>query len=304
MIDVITGRDINSVWGSFILNNLTDGEYSFTNDWGIDLKTIEASVAGGTSYGVILLGKPIEENQVASLDNTLESMASMPFNIVGHFANWGETLSIPISEVDEKVNYVTKLVDIIGSGQEIVKFKDEPSKEFAKGIAEGLQSHQQYDGGMLGKSLMLLAELYQVDIINKDYKSIEDIGNTEEVVLRSLRRNMKDYVNRKIEEADMQITNKGTIVVSLFADRYDNELGQLFIKSLAKDGRKVIILMGKQTRGDDIYHIRTSEGISAKEVAQTLNNGQGKDRAATVFLPKGNQSVYNTINTTLNSADI
>lgn len=304
MYDVIAGRDIYSYWGAFILNNLTSQEYNFKFSNRLDIEIIEDSVVEGESSGVILLGVPVAKNQMESLNSVMEPMVDLPFISNYHFANWGETVPLLTSIVDEDTNFVTMLVKEVAEGKELIKFKDEESEKYAKAISEGLQSHHKYDGGLLGKNLMLLAELYGEELRNKKYSSVVDMGDTEEGVLLSLQRNMKEYVYRKIEEVFMHELDSGVIVVTLFAEQHINELGRVLINSLAVNGRKVIVMIGRQTRGDDMYRIRTSEGVSAVEVARKLNNGKGKERAATVFLPKGNQAVYNTIITALNSANI
>lgn len=304
MYEVYSGTDIYGVWGAFILDKLTDKEYEFNFNYGLDFETIEEDIDKGKSEGVILLGKPVSDNQIQRVEKYLEEINNLPFTMNYHFANWGETIGVDTSVVDEELNYTSVLVREISKGEGFIKFKDNESEDFAKLIAEGLQSHHKYDGGLAGKNLMLLANLYGSNLLKKDYSSIEDIGDTEEEVLTSLRSNMKEYVNRKIEEADIKVLDSELIVVSLFAEQHINELGEVFIKSLSRTGSKVVVLMGKQTRGDDLYRIRTSEGVSANEVANTLNGGSGKERAATVFLPRGNQPVYNTIVRTLNSANM
>lgn len=305
MIKVYTSTDIYGVWGSFILNNLTEGDYEFNFNKGLDFNKLKEDIdEDADSYCVVLLGKPIKENQVALVENALSEVRNLPFTMTYHLANWGDKIDVDVSTVDTKVNYTSKLIEEISKGTGFIKFKNKASEEFAKRIGEGLQSHHKYDGGLLGKNLMLLAELYQKDLINKSYIKIEDIGTLEEDVLTSLRRNMSNYVSRKVEEADIQVLDSGVIVVSLFAEQHINELGKVIIDSLSRNGSKVVVLIGKQTRGDDLFRIRTSEGVSASGVAHTLNRGKGKERAATVFLPKGNQPVYNTIVRTLNSADV
>lgn len=304
MLEVIASNDLYSLWGAYILEKLVKKEVSIKFSQGINVEEIQEVADKENSYGVILLGKPIQENQVEAVEQALQGTVETPFTKAYHLANWGENLNVDLSIVDEELNFVTKLVENIETGDSFLEFKDVESARFAREIADGLQSHHKYDGGVSGKNLMLIAELYGENLLERDYLSLENMGDVEGIVLKSLQDNMKYYANKKIEEANIQVTDSGTIVVSLFAEKHVNEIGRAFIKSLTANGSEAVVLIGKQTKRDDIYHIRTSEGISAREVALKLNRGKGKERAATVFLPKGNTPIYNTIIRTLNSANI
>lgn len=302
MLEVIADTNIYGLWGAYILDKLTDTKFSIKFEKGVNIKSLEDSANSEDSLGVVLL-KPIQESQVESVEAVLQEFDT-PFTSAYHFANWGEEISIDVSVVDVEVNLVTKLVETVDAGDAFIKFIDEDAANFAREISKGLQSHHLYDGGVLGKNLMLLSEFYKEDLLNNSYNSIEDMGDKEEKVLKRLNNNMKEYVGRKVGEANLQVLNSGVIVVSLLAERYVNELGRTFIESLTANGSRVVVLIGQQTKGDDLYRIRTSEGVSASQVAHELNRGKGKERAATVFLPKGNTPIYNTIIRTLNSANI
>lgn len=299
MLEVITGNDLYSVWGSYILDKLTTADINFHFTKGLKLEDLRELAIGENTYGVVLLGKSLQESQVETINEIMQEITDQPFTKGYHFANWGETLGIDVSVVDNEINFVSKLVEEITLNPDFIKFKDEGSQKFAEDIAEALQSHHKYDGGAVGKRLMLLAELYGEDLLFRNYESIEDIGTIEGLTVQRLEKNMKTYTQKKVDEANLQVLDSGVIVVSLFAEKHVNELGKLFIDSLSANGSKVVVLIGKQTRGDDIYHIRTSLGVSASDVAYALNKGKGKERAATVFLPKGNQAIYNTIYTVL-----
>ena len=304
MLKILTGTDIYSIWGTYIIVNLTetDTEVEFVRK--MDVGLVSEAVSGENTYGVVLMGQPIQENQVEAVEQALRETTEIPFTKAYHFANWGETLNIDVSIVDEEINFVSKLVENIETRDSFIKFKDKESAVFARQIAEGLQSHHVYDGGVIGKNLMLLSELYGEHLLEQRYDNLEQMGDKEELVLKSLNKNMKEYVQRKVEEANIQVLDSGVVVVSLFAEKHINELGRFFINSLSANGNRVIVMIGRQTRGDDMYRIRTSEGVSASQVAHKLNKGKGKERAATVFLPKGNEPVYNTIIRALNSANI
>lgn len=297
MIYVISSKNLYGLWGSFILNNLTTEEYRFEFTNKVNPNNIDFR---DNDMGIILLGIPLQENQVKSFQSNISNLTDIPFVTAQHYANWGEGLNNLDSYIDTERNFTQLLHETINNGEEIIKYRDKESATLGKQITDALQSHHEYDGKKMGKDLMLLADYYGERLVDKNYKNFNDLYSKERETLAILNTQMKSYIDKKISQADIQELADRTAVVSLHAERYVNELGRVFINSLTNSYDKVIVMVGKNTKGDDMYHIRTSEGVSATEVAQDLNNGGGKERAATVFLPKGNQYVYNTIITTLN----
>lgn len=308
MINILTTGDVFSYWGAYIIQNLTDTEIKLNNIPKINIKELREMVSDEEHSGIILLGVPVEENQVRIVDDTLEPLTGFPFITCEHYANWGSKLVNTQSYVDQEQNYLVGLVNNIVAGNTIYKFADKEAEELALDIVDSLQSYHTFEANTRkerGDQLILLSDFYKEGLVGHgNYSNIEGLLDANQGVINRLKINRTDYINRKLEQAVISRLDTGTLVVTLNAERHINEIGESFINGLGKGADEVIVLIGHTTRGDDLYHIRTSEGVNAGEVARTLNYGDGKEHVATVFLSKANQPIYNTIYKVLNSADV
>lgn len=110
-------------------------------------------------------------------------------------------------------------------------------------------------------------------------------------VFRSLRENRWDAISHAIKRTRATVINS-TVVCFLYAEQYPNEIAHKLIDFYRQHNyEKVIVFVGKHTKGDDMFSVR-SYGVDASHVAYRLNNGKGKPNTATVFLGNAGNATY------------
>lgn len=111
-------------------------------------------------------------------------------------------------------------------------------------------------------------------------------------VFRSLRETRWDAISQAIKRTKATVINS-TVICFLYAEQYPNEIAHKLIDFYRQHNyEKVIVFVGKHTKGDDMFSIR-SYGVDASEVAYRLNRGKGKPNTATVFLGNSGNATYN-----------
>lgn len=125
------------------------------------------------------------------------------------------------------------------------------------------------------------------------YDFVKDMAQYS-IVLPTLRKNRNQYLKRKIAQAKIEVIN-GTAVAFVYADDHINEIAGTLLNFLEGKGyEKAISFVGRHTRGDDMFSIR-SRHVACDRVAVLLNKGKGKPSAAQVFLGDATDSTYQAL---------
>lgn len=263
----------------------------------------------GEHDAVIIVGFPFFESQRGALDTALSSMDN-PFSKVYHLATFGDTYRNEgsfRSFVDEVISPVGHFVELI---IDLTKFTNTGTKEdeqnvvalakealvFAKDIIEETDNYNRYEVTDRTISWVLLVDLLGENLykVTEPSKELDTILKEQEVLVDALNINMQDYVLRTIGKMSANVIN-GTVVCFGYAEQHVNEVAHKLINFYKSHNyQKVIVFIGRHTKGDDMFSVR-SYGVNAGEVAYKVHNGKGKDTTATVFLGKPSEAVNNTL---------
>lgn len=248
---------------------------------------------------LMFVGVGFSKGALDGVQQNLQNMGfgrDIPFTYVYHVSTWGEPLTL------EGTNSIVKDDEAPIS---VLKQLIEKSGDFdwewdvgALKVLEALNQYQRYDFKEHPHSLPLLlkltSEVYRTrthEVLKMSKKGVEPIQPLWETQYNQ----MEQYIAKKLTSARVStVTNK--VVVLLYAERFENEIAHRLIKAYESSGyNEVIVLVGKQTRGDDMFHIRVSETLDAGHIAQRLNNGKGNKHASTVFLGDNREPLLNVV---------
>lgn len=249
-----------------------------------------------TTTAVVIVGLGFKKSEQDSFTNSI--MTSDNPNVeIRHFASWGDIIQGDkvISKVDEVGSPIRLMYNTLKEG-----LVDE--EEFSENIVEYLDSYHRFTfkEGTPVMVFKALADFYTIGLAEKlirtSYKTNVELirDNLEEIRVETTKRSA--YIKDRAETATVSVV-ANTAVVMLYAESYVNELAY-YLKGLhQKDNiKEVIVLVGKHTRGSDMFSIRTSEGVDAEQVAKALgSNMGGKPRVATVFLTRPVDSLTNVV---------
>lgn len=115
--------------------------------------------------------------------------------------------------------------------------------------------------------------------------SLVEIVRKYSVVIKGQQEKMKEYIETKassVKPQEVSIQGQVCTLITLFSEQYVNELADYLLKQYTDINRPTVVCVGRPTRGSDLFSIRTSK-VSASLVAHYINEGKGKDYAATVF---------------------
>lgn len=249
---------------------------------------------------LIVVGFGYKKSENRALIESLErsNFYNMPFTAMYHYASWGDvieadnTISSTVDEVISPIKLMKTQLSSIKSG--LGKLTE--NGMFMQGLVKDIEAYHNYSFTNLPSTfsleLKLLGDVYRGStgavlanqLESEDEPTVRVLINKNADTLRIEQGKMEDYIQYKIGTAKVNTVGQ-YVLVMLYAEEYTNELAHQFLDNFKQAGYdKVIVMIGKHTKGDDMFNIRVSEGLDAAEIARKLNNGKGKAHAATVFL--------------------
>ena len=254
---------------------------------------------------LIISGFPFYENQRTTVDEALQVMNN-PFSQFFHLATFGDTYSNEgsfHSYVDELVSPVGNFPKIIKELENFLKFNDVIRHLLLsdmESIIEATDAYNRYEVTDTILDWVSLVETYREQLYARYGvgTDLEEILDKDKTLVKSLREKKDDYIKRTLGRTSAQVIN-GTVVCFTYAEEYVNEVAHKLIEFYQSyNYTKVAVFVGRHTKGDDMFSIRTA-GIDAGELAYKVNRGRGKPTTATVFLGNSGQSTFNALLNTL-----
>lgn len=114
--------------------------------------------------------------------------------------------------------------------------------------------------------------------------SLQEVLKAHAPIIKGQMERMEDYIEKKaatVKEQVVTVDGQQCLLKVVFAEEYINELANELLNQRPA-GVPTIVCVGRSTRGNDIFSIRTA-GVHAGRVAQLINEGGGKESVATVF---------------------
>lgn len=114
--------------------------------------------------------------------------------------------------------------------------------------------------------------------------SLQEVLKAHAPIIKGQMERMEDYIERKaatVKEQVVTVDGQQCLLKVVFAEEYINELANELLNQRPA-GVPTIVCVGRSTKGNDIFSIRTA-GVHAGRVAQLINEGGGKESVATVF---------------------
>ena len=255
------------------------------------MKDIGDYITPGTSM-IVIMGLPFKKAEQRAFNEAV-AYSTNPEVSIYHFASWGDQLSEYDSfhsEVSETKSPIAMLHKALHTYEEM---SDSP---FVLELVELVDAYHRYDFNKLSASSVLLvkslADVYQTDLAGKlgtkryiDYQTMYDLLKDNEEVIQRETNNRNSYIESRANMATVKYT--GSIaVIMVYAEHYTNELAMELYGIHEVEGLTgMVVLVGKHTRGDDMFSIRTAGEVSASDVAKALGNHKGgKEHVANVFL--------------------
>lgn len=254
---------------------------------------------------LIISGFPFYESQRTTVDEALQVMNN-PFSQFFHLATFGDTYSNEgsfHSYVDELVSPVGNFPKIIKELENFLKFNDVIRHLLLsdmESIIEATDAYNRYEVTDTILDWVSLVETYREQLYARYGvgTDLEEILDKDKTLVKALRERKDDYIKRTLGRTSAQVIN-GTVVCFTYAEEYVNEVAHKLIEFYQSyNYTKVAVFVGRHTKGDDMFSIRTA-GIDAGELAYKVNRGRGKPTTATVFLGNSGQSTFNALLNTL-----
>lgn len=254
---------------------------------------------------LIVAGFPFYESQRTALDEALQAMNN-PFSQFYHLATFGDTYSNEgsfHSYVDELVSPVGNFPKIIKELENFLKFDDVIRHLLLsdmESLIEATDAYNRYEVTDTILDWVSLVETYREQLYARYGvgTDLEEILDKDKTLVKALREKKDDYIKRTLGRTSAQVIN-GTVVCFTYAEEYVNEVAHKLIEFYQSyNYTKVAVFVGRHTKGDDMFSIRTA-GIDAGELAYKVNRGRGKPTTATVFLGNSGQSTFNALLNTL-----
>lgn len=259
---------------------------------------------------LFIVGLPFWSSQYNAISELLTSQRD-PQEIlkIYHFATFGD--SFPDEEwqggffcwysyVDEVVSPVQKLTDMLLVLQAEGNSSCDLEEFFSinEGIIRLIDQYHRYE-------FEPHTQEYAVDLVDlgnllkecmpralSSHWTLGEIMETYHHTLTGLRSTRNQCIQLAIKRTRATVINS-TVICFLYAEQYPNEIAHKLIDFYRQHNyEKVIVFVGKHTKGDDMFSVR-SYGVDASEVAYRLNRGKGKPNTATVFLGNSGNATYN-----------
>lgn len=302
MIKVIASKNIQGYYADALLTWCTDKEVKTIYLDKFIFGELDNYIEENDSV-IVIIGFGFTANQSSALNEAVSRGGlDVPFASVYHFASFGDTIEIPniFSYVDEILSPIKLMRKNLGQNgdHEIISFTR--NLALLTEVVSAIDDYHSYSfekkGNKLSMPLKLLGEQLKGHISDsRDITSIDDVLEHYNEIIISSQENMNDYISRKLDIAKVDMVGNH-LIVFLYAEEYVNEIAHKFISAYGASGySNVIVLIGKHTKGDDMFHIRVSDGLDAGEIAYKLNRGKGKAQSAVVFLGDTRAYMFNAV---------
>jgi hypothetical protein len=236
---------------------------------------------------IIALGLPYKGY---NLPNGFYGHVDVPFVDFLHFSSYGEEIQGKhvVSLVNTEVDPVKELSKYLQSSPDAtIISKHITFTEKAQYLIEAVNAYRTWTWENNDTARMLLA------LYNAGYKwlphlvrgrSLPEIIKAYAPVIKGQIEKMNDFIEKKRQMTKTYTTaidGETCLVKVVFAEDYINELANDLLHSEVTP-HPVVVCVGRSTKGSDMFSIRT-KNIDAARVAYLINEGNGKEAAATVF---------------------
>lgn len=298
MIHLFTKRDPQGYLGGFILQLLYPNKevhITYDNTYSLIKESPNIDPEAET---IIYLGYPFKESQRTVVTEQLGTILN-PFTQVFHFCGFGDTFTEGnvVSVVDEDTSPVLNMVQQLESSD----LQIEPNRlGLAKEWADIGDDYHQYDFSIpraldakAFADFSKHANEFLYELIG--VKTPLEVAVSYQTWFNAFNVRQKEHIRKVKETLDVRAID--TVVLAIgYDDEYRNEVAHDFIETATKTGfTHAIVLMGRKTKGSDIYTVYTTKAIHAGAIAKHLNNGNGKERVATVFLGDAQKVTHNVV---------
>lgn len=303
---MITKKNVQGYVLNYLLKQLAvKSEHNYTCEFLDKFNLPDIKNYANKADVLIISGFPFYESQRTTVDEALQVMNN-PFSQFFHLATFGDTYSNEgsfHSYVDELVSPVGNFPKIIKELENFLKFNDVIRHLLLsdmESIIEATDAYNRYEVTDTIIDWVSLVETYREQLYARYGvgTDLEEILDKDKTLVKALREKKDDYIKRTLGRTSAQVIN-GTVVCFTYAEEYVNEVAHKLIEFYQSyNYTKVAVFVGRHTKGDDMFSIRTA-GIDAGELAYKVNRGRGKPTTATVFLGNSGQSTFNALLNTL-----
>ncbi|AYJ73531.1 bifunctional oligoribonuclease and PAP phosphatase [Enterococcus phage GVEsP-1] len=303
---MITKKNVQGYVLNYLLKQLAvKSEHNYTCEFLDKFNLPDIKNYANKADVLIISGFPFYESQRTTVDEALQVMNN-PFSQFFHLATFGDTYSNEgsfHSYVDELVSPVGNFPKIIKELENFLKFNDVIRHLLLsdmESIIEATDAYNRYEVTDTILDWVSLVETYREQLYARYGvgTDLEEILDKDKTLVKALREKKDDYIKRTLGRTSAQVIN-GTVVCFTYAEEYVNEVAHKLIEFYQSyNYTKVAVFVGRHTKGDDMFSIRTA-GIDAGELAYKVNRGRGKPTTATVFLGNSGQSTFNALLNTL-----
>jgi hypothetical protein len=303
---MITKKNVQGYVLNYLLKQLAvKSEHNYTCEFLDKFNLPDIKNYANKADVLIISGFPFYESQRTTVDEALQVMNN-PFSQFFHLATFGDTYSNEgsfHSYVDELVSPVGNFPKIIKELENFLKFNDVIRHLLLsdmESIIEATDAYNRYEVTDTILDWVSLVETYREQLYARYGvgTDLEEILDKDKTLVKALREKKDDYTKRTLGRTSAQVIN-GTVVCFTYAEEYVNEVAHKLIEFYQSyNYTKVAVFVGRHTKGDDMFSIRTA-GIDAGELAYKVNRGRGKPTTATVFLGNSGQSTFNALLNTL-----
>lgn len=251
---------------------------------------------------LIVSGFAFYESQRKATEEALVPMEN-PFSKVYHLATFGDVYqndSNFVSYVDEENSPVKHFNELLTDIQAFTsKPLVSPLEELLEGnkaIIEETANYNRYELQENTLKWVLLVDMFReyLPCIAGGTKKLETILEEQHTTVQALESSMNNYMSKVIGRTSANVINN-TVVCFCYAEQYVNEIAHKLIDFyLSHNYTKVIVFVGRHTKGDDMFSVR-SHGVDAGEIAYKINRGQGKSKTAMLFLGDAVATTRNTL---------
>ena len=303
---MITKKNVQGYVLNYLLKQLAvKSEHNYTCEFLDKFNLPDIKNYANKADVLIISGFPFYESQRTTVDEALQVMNN-PFSQFFHLATFGDTYSNEgsfHSYVDELVSPVGNFPKIIKELENFLKFNDVIRHLLLsdmESLIEATDAYNRYEVTDTILDWVSLVETYREQLYARYGvgTDLEEILDKDKTLVKALREKKDDYIKRTLSRTSAQVIN-GTVVCFTYAEEYVNEVAHKLIEFYQSyNYTKVAVFVGRHTKGDDMFSIRTA-GIDAGELAYKVNRGRGKPTTATVFLGNSGQSTFNALLNTL-----
>jgi len=238
---------------------------------------------------VIILGLPYKGY---NLPEGFYLNFDIPFMDFLHFSTFGQPIEGEhiVSIVNEEEDPIKSLTDYLKQNlNEGILGKYIQVTDKALKMAQAINAYRTWtwveEGNQLTRMLLALYQSSYKRLPNLvSGKSIQEVVKDNAPMIKGQMEKMNDYIDKKasmVKNHQVEIDGETCLLKVVFADTYINELANDLLMQ-ENTSMPVIVCVGRTTRSNDMFSIRTSK-VHAGKIASMINEGNGKESVATVF---------------------